>query len=156
MYHIQINCNINTKNLQDVFEGKLIYAYTPKSINWILNSCLYYKNPNYSDLLEVSNLLPSDKNLDFRIGQDYQFYYPFGADKKVMIMGNSFIGNFIEFLPYSFKYTLGYFDNSRKLYFYRYEKDFYEYKPDVLIILLHTTNMFRLLNLYENEYSVNK
>lgn len=112
---------------------------------------LYYKNPKSKDLHAVENLLTTKKH-----GRDYQFYYPLGADKKVMVIGNSFIGNFMEFIPYSFKYTLGYIDNPHKMYFYKYEKAFKEYKPDILIILLHTTNMYRLLNLYENEYSIDK
>lgn len=118
---------------------------------------LYYKNPNRDKLKTDINFAPVIKEGKIE-NEDFQFYYPDGLDKKVMVIGNSFTGNLIEFLPYSFKYTARYYDNFRFMYFETYEEAIKEYKPDILIINMFTTYMKGLLNLYPNEFrqEVNK
>ncbi len=112
---------------------------------------LYYKNPNNDKLQTDAHFAPipekgkNEKN-------DNQFYYPDGLDKKVMVIGNSFAGNLVEFLPYSFKYTARYYDNDRYMYFETYEETIKEYKPDIIIINMYTTYLKGLLNLYPNEF----
>ena len=116
---------------------------------------LYYINPNKENLHIVNNLLP-DTDIDIENEKIYEFYYPYGADKKVMLIGNSFIYNFLDFLPYSFKYTIGLYDNKRKMHMSEYNDYIKMYKPDVLILMFHSYNTSRLLNLYENKYNNDK
>ncbi len=114
---------------------------------------LYYKNPSAPKLQKDVKLAPIIK-----IGQyedcDNQFYYPDGLDKKVMVIGNSFAGNLVEFLPYSFKYTIRYFDNFRYMKLATYEEVFDRYQPDVLVLNFQTQYTARLLNLYPNKFTM--
>ncbi len=112
---------------------------------------LYYKNPNVSKLKTDVKLAPIPE-IGNKGEQDHQFYYPDGLDKKVMVIGNSFAANLVEFLPYSFKYTVRYYDNYRYMKLETYEEVFREYKPDILIINVHTCYLKGLLNLYPNKY----
>ena len=112
---------------------------------------LYYKNPNKDKLQTNVKIAPIPKKGKSK-DQDNQFYYPYGLDKKVVVIGNSFVGNLIEFLPYSFKYTARYYDNNRHMHFETYEEVFNEYKPDIFVINVNTHYLFSLLNLYPNKY----
>ena len=94
---------------------------------------LYYKNPNKDKLRTDIKFAPIPE-VGYTKKQDNLFYYPEGLDKKVMVIGNSFGANLVEFLPYSFKYTARYYDNHRYMYLETYEEVFKEYKPDILII----------------------
>lgn len=113
---------------------------------------LYYKNP-YRDKLQTDVKLASIPEIGYTSTQDNQFYYPEGLDKKVMVIANSFAANLMEFLPYSFKYTVRYYDNHRYMNLKVYEDAFNKYKPDILVINFHTHYTKGLLNLYPNKYS---
>lgn len=118
----------------------------------ILNSpYLYYKNPNRDKLKTNVHIAPIPE-IGKSKKEDNQFYYPYGLDKKVMIIGNSFTGGLVEFLPYSFKYTARYFDNYRYMHFETYKDVFKQYKPDIFIININTNYLYSLLNLYPNKY----
>lgn len=109
---------------------------------------LYYKNPKSKDL--KSGDLKYTSQFDKRF--DDEFYYDKGADKRVMLIGNSFTRNFAEFLPYSFKYTLRLCDNYRRMKFSKYKKSFDEFKPDIIVINIDSVYTGNLLNLYPNKY----
>ena len=112
---------------------------------------LYYKNPNREKLQTDIRFAPIPKK-GYDSKQDNQFYYPDGLDKKVMVIGNSFAANLVEFLPYSFKYTARYYDNYRYMLLETYKEVFDEYKPDILIINMFSSYTNGLLNLYPNKY----
>ena len=114
---------------------------------------LYYKNPNKKDLKYGSELLIPILKKGYIPTQDNQFIYPRGLDKKALVIGDSFTGNLMEFLPYSFKYTIVYDDNQRFLKIKTYKSTIKKYKPDILVINLYTTNTKRLLNLFPNEFA---
>ena len=114
---------------------------------------LYYKNPNKDKLQTDVKFAPIPEiGLVQSQNQDNQFYYPDGLDKKVMVLANSFAGQLVEFLPYSFKYTVRYYDNYRHMYFETYKDSIEAYKPDILIINMHTVYTDGLLNLYPNKF----
>ena len=112
---------------------------------------LYSNNPNKNKLQTDIKFAPiPESGKDSK--SDNQFYYLDGLDKKVMVIGNSYAGNLVEFLPYSFKYTARYYDNYRHMKLDVYEDVFKEYKPDILIINIQTSYTNRLLNLYPKKY----
>ena len=60
---------------------------------------------------------------------------------KVVIMGNSFAENIVSFLPYSFKEVKKYRVNTSSednLKLSRWKKELEQYKPDILIVLVHS------------------
>ena len=105
---------------------------------------LYYKNPQ-NNFLKMYNYkyttIYNDKI-------DNEFYYEKGLNKKVILIGNSFVGNLLEFLPYSFKYTLHLDDNDRLMNFSIYKKAIEEFKPDIIIINTNTNCLHNLLRIY--------
>jgi hypothetical protein len=113
---------------------------------------LYYKNPNRDKLKTNAQFAPIIE-IGFNTKQDNQFYYPNGLDKKVLLIANSFGANLVEFLPYSFRYTARYYDNYRYMELKTYKNAIDTYKPDILILNMQTAYIYRLLNLYPNEFS---
>ena len=69
------------------------------------------------------------------------------SDRKVMLIGNSFLGNLLIFLPYSFKRLFSLADNNRSLKFDTYAPIIETYKPDIIIINLHTVQLSLFQNL---------
>lgn len=82
---------------------------------------------------------------------DKYYYFPKGYDKKVLLIGDSFSGGLLKFLSYTFKYTLIYVDNNRKMHFYTYKDAIDDYKPDIIIINIRSfyTIIFRNLHIEE-------
>lgn len=106
---------------------------------------IYYSTPKFDNL----NILNKSDLPDFNENFDCIYKYDKGANKKVLLIGNSYTGNLMEFLPFSFKEVLSLSDNYRKLYFNKYEKLVQSYKPDIMIINIHTVNMVIFNNLYK-------
>lgn len=83
------------------------------------------------------------KNMNFidesERAQKQVHIYPFGADLKVLIFGDSFVGNIQYILPYNFKHTTvirpNNNDNNFKLIKY-YNKEIQELSPDIIIIYI--------------------
>lgn len=94
----------------------------------------YYKIKNESKLKISENLLTKR---DY-INSD-------ATDLKVVLVGNSFIENLNHFLPHSFKQVRKIRSNIHKLAanqelnIKRFEKEMLEIKPDILIMVFHTT-----------------
>ena len=132
-----------------------LLAFPQKTAEKILDTEYeYYKNP-YEKFLKWKALNTSDfVNKEDCIQDDY-FYYPEGADKKVLIIGNSFSKNLVSFLPYSFKYIVRFHDNFTKIerkFSMKYYKPFIdEYKPDILILNFHTSYIYNLNNMYKEQ-----
>ena len=71
-------------------------------------------------------------------------------DLKVVIIGNSFAENFVSFLPYTFKEVKKYrvntkYENNLKLS--RWQREIKNYKPEILIVLVHSSYSFHLSEL---------
>lgn len=107
---------------------------------------LYYKNP------ESSNLKQMDTKY-IVTSQDVQFYYPYGAKERLLVVGDSFGCNFFEFVPYSFKESLYLYNNPRGLIFEKYKPIIEDYKPDILVLLFYTPNVPKFLDLFPNKYA---
>lgn len=75
-----------------------------------------------------------------------EFYYPLGLNKRVLLLGTSFVESFTEFLPYSFQHV----KRLRRLEMLKHEKTILRYKPDIMVICLssYDVRMF-LKDLYE-------
>lgn len=97
-------------------------------------------NYRYAKHKDANNLQMTETRNDDIIKYDY--FYPYGSDLKVMVFGDSFTPNLMEFLPYSFK-NVRYIrlngpknikrnDTCRILRYY--EDEIAEFKPDVIII----------------------
>ncbi len=108
---------------------------------------LYYKNKNSIKLKREIPKLKCGIKTDNR---DDLFYYPEGTNKKLMIIANSFARNLVEFIPYSFKHTLRFYDNDRHLDLNLYGPVIEEYKPDLLVINYHTALLTYLLEPFKN------
>jgi len=106
---------------------------------------LYYKNPN-SDKLKTGTFT----DLTDTCGFDEEFYYPEGSNLRTMLIANSFGRNLVEFLPYSFKNTIRFYDNYRQLNFEKYESMIKEYKPNIIIINFQSAYLTNLSKLYTN------
>ncbi len=135
-------------------EGQaLMQINIPKFIkkNILDTDYIYYKNPN-KDKLMVGEFTKI-RNID---SSDEEFYYPDGANLRVMLIQNSFGRNLVEFLPYSFKHTLRLYDNYRSMNMAEYEPIIKDFKPDIIIIGFQSSYTPKLLNIYENEDKDNK
>lgn len=95
----------------------------------------YYRHKNFSKLKSI---------IDMKKGRK-QFYYPDGADNRVILMGNSMGENLLEFLPYSFKNlkrirtNWGGQNQNLELQMVKYEKEILDFKPDILIFVFHSS-----------------
>ncbi len=128
-------------------EGQaLMQINIPKFIkkNILDTDYIYYKNPNKDKLMvgEFTKIRNTDSS-------DEEFYYPDGANLRVMLIQNSFGRNLVEFLPYSFKNTLRLYDNFRSMNMAEYEPIIKDFKPDIIIIGFQSAYTPKLLNIYK-------
>ena len=107
---------------------------------------LYYKNPNKDKLKAI----PDSTFKEYK--RDDEFFFPNGINKKLLIIGDSFGCNFLEFAPYSFKHTLYLYNNPRGFYFENYKPVIEKYKPNIIVLLFYTPNVPKFINLYPNKY----
>ncbi len=106
-----------------------------KMLNIDLPDCkqmIYYKKYNHK----------LKENLKYKLSPKgrVDYYYPDGIDKRVVIIGNSFIENFNQFLPYSFKNVLSFRTNYtgyENFNLSRWKEDILKYKAEILLILIH-------------------
>lgn len=104
-------------------------------LNLSENNCNLSENYNYYDFEDKGlELIKTDDNT----GKNFK-YLKAKNNQKVMIIGNSFVENFVTFLAPSFKEVRKKRCNTsliNNLNLSRWEKEILEYKPDVLIILV--------------------
>lgn len=87
------------------------------------------------------------------------YFYPKGADYRVILLGTSQSENLTEFIPYTFKNVRRIRNNNvidvpyeYSFKIMKYNKDeILNYKPDILIFCITTENMFELRNLFTME-----
>lgn len=109
---------------------------------------LYYKNPEFENLEKI--------NSEFVVSpRDVYFKYQKAANKKILVIGDSFGCNLLEFMPFSFRETLYIYNNPRGLKIENYQPIIEKYKPDIVLVLFYTLNIPRFLDLYQNKYSKN-
>ena len=126
----------------------------PESLaNKILDTdYLYYKNPRSKDLINNKKIKYSRTRADI----DEEFYYPYGINKKALLISNSFGQQLVEFLPYSFQHTLRLYDNERIMDMQIYDPIIKDYRPDVIILNFQAVYIRNLLNMYKKENQGNK
>ena len=105
---------------------------------------LYYIHP---DKPQIANLRKYDI-VNFNKTTDLYFYYSKGGNNKVMIVGDSYREALLEFLPYSFRQTLSFSANDRKLVFAEYKDTIETFKPDILIIVFRCSNLTLLSKIF--------
>lgn len=112
-------------------------------INKILDyKYLYFEHPDKKKL-KIQKKAQILKN-----SQKYGFHYMYsnGYDKKVIILGDSFVFAFVKFLPFTFKDLLVYINTSMS--YSEFKDTIKEYKPDILIILIRSYDTGIINNLY--------
>ena len=117
-------------------------------VNNILDTdYLYFSNPKSKNIhyMKKSNLPYFDSKTDVYIENPY-------GKRKALIIGDSFTGNLLHFLPYSFKETAVYSVNYKTPYAYMIKEIIEKFKPDVVIINVRTF----VLELFLRMYNVSK
>ena len=90
--------------------------------------------------------------------REKEYFYPKGADYKVILLGTSQNENLTEFIPYTFKYVKrirtnnvkGLSDGESTKIIKYWGNDILEYKPDILIFCITYDNIRRLLYLFKD------
>ena len=109
---------------------------------------LYYENKN-KNLLKV-------KLIDNESKKNKIYYYPKGANYRVLEIGTSMNDNLLQFTPYTFKnlkyIRLNGIKNRKtkeefKIMKY-YKKDILDYKPDIIILCITPLNLNNLQNIF--------
>lgn len=130
-------------------------GYTCKLVSIPKNICRQFLNINYRYFqhIHINNLQKIKTEEDQLL--KYDFYYPNGADLKVMVFGDSFTANLMEYLPYSFKNTSLIRlngprgikkENQYKILKY-YEQEILKFKPDILITYTFYSDYAKLRDL---------
>ena len=111
----------------------------------------------YAKHKNVDNLHITETRTDDIIKKDY--FYSDGADLKVMVFGDSYTPNLLEFLPYSFK-KVRYIrvngprkiERSERMKLLKYYKnEIQDFQPDILIFCLFYSEFGRLKDVAEKE-----
>ena len=100
----------------------------------------YYKNRSSESLVEQRN--------ESILQKEYKFDAP--NKQKIVVIGNSFAENLMEFIPYSFAETKKIRWNTStetNIKMSRWNKEILDYKPDILLILLESESTHRLKDL---------
>ncbi len=124
----------SSKEVRAEYDRNFIKGQTCKSLNLPKNMCNLNIDYNYYDYNDTDLQLVKTKNK----GKNFK-YKKSKNNQKVMIIGNSFTENFVTFLAPSFREVkkrrcnIAVADN---LNLSRWENEIYEYKPDILIILI--------------------
>ena len=79
---------------------------------------------------------------------DSYFYNQEGYNAKILLIGDSFIGNLLEFVPYTFRETLSLVDHYRFFKINNYKNFIKEYQPDIIVFVFRTFYTEILKNLY--------
>ncbi len=110
----------------------------------------YYKHKNYDKLRCNIN------DSDFR--REKLFYYPKGADKRVILLGTSQSESLCEFIPFTFKNVKRIRNNTGKIpkndefkIMKYYKSEILEDKPDILIFCITKENVENLNNMFNME-----
>ena len=111
----------------------------------------YYRHRKY-DLLNIQS-----ENISKHLRKMY--YYPFGSDLKVLLLGTSQSENLCEFVPYTFKQVkrlrnnnvmdIPGVDNFKIMKYYKQE--ILDYHPDILIFCITRGNTSRIRDLFNME-----
>ena len=112
---------------------------------------VYYKHKQYDSLHQDESDIPFHKTKTY--------YYPLGANYRVIQLGTSQNENLTEFIPFTFKNTKRIRNNNVKQLpeqevfkiMKYYEKEMLDYKPDIIVFCITTGNIKSLHNLFEKD-----
>lgn len=133
-------------NTLEMAPGLKLYA------NKILDTkYLYYENKNQK--------LLKTKIVDTDNTRNKTFYYPKGANYRVIETGTSMNENLLQFTPYTFKnlkyISLNNIRNKKDSEIFKimkyYKKDILDYKPDIIIFCITPLNLKRLPQIFEEK-----
>jgi len=110
---------------------------------------LYHKNIKYL----------TEKFINNEYKKSRETYYPYGSNYKVLEMGTSMNENLLQFISYTFKNVrylrLNNVKNRKKSEEFKlmkyYKNEILEYKPDIMILCITSSNLSRLKHLFDEE-----
>ena len=117
-----------------------------KPFSFCLDVIKYKEKTKYKHYKQKPDLVANLRKGDYYLGYDY--HYPRGMDKRAMVIGTSMNSALLAFLPYNFKDLKFIRLNSprkiRQLERFKvmkyYKKEILDYKPDVIIYSVSTSN----------------
>ncbi len=134
------------------FEGRTYHFLNLHNTKVLDKRYKYYKHKKHNLL---STQIINQRNKEDYTGKEY--YYPPGKYKAIF-MGDSYIDNLTEFVPYSFKETKRIYTNiptdmpdEKRLDFKKYENDIKKYKPDILVIYYFHGGLHTLKHFFKEE-----
>lgn len=146
----KVRCDFDRKftngNTLEMAPGLNIYA------NKILNTkYLYYENKNHK--LLQTEIIDTDNT------RNKTFYYPKGANYRVLETGTSMNENLLQFTPYTFKnlkyISLNNIKNRKDSEIFKimkyHKKDILDYKPNIIILCITPLNLKRLPQIFEEK-----
>lgn len=110
---------------------------------------LYFEHKN-KELLETTVI--DESNNKYK-----EFYYPYGADLKVVLLGTSMNENLTSFIPYTFKnvkyFRINDIKDQKESEDFKimklYSKRILDYKPDIVIFSIYTGNLFHIDKMFD-------
>jgi len=112
------------------------------------NNYKYYKHKDFSKLKVKTFNQPNNRSKIF--------YYPKGANKRVILFGTSMNENLSEFIPFTFKDVKRIRNNEvtginqveEWKILKHYKKTILEYKPDIFILCFTITNILDMPTMF--------
>lgn len=106
----------------------------------------YYQNIHKNELQEETDRAIWTK----------KFSYPGGADKSILVLGDSMGEQLMKFLPYSFRRSMRIRSNYQEFFtrdqllMSRFEKQIEAFQPDILVVLIYAPTVVILDTLYKD------
>ncbi len=141
------------------FNDDFIYGYNSTYMNLPEQYIKKIHNTKYRYYIhkKANRLKIKTKVIPYHLEKN--FFYPNGADYRVIVLGTSMTENLDEFIPYTFKNVFHIRNNNVKnipnedqFKIIKYhEKDILEYKPNIIVFCITYGNMTRLRQFFEME-----
>lgn len=147
------------KKVRGDFDREFGFGQTCKYVGISNNRCKKYLDTDYRYYRhkDFKRLSVKIHNKPLKFGKDY--FYPNGADLKVVLLGTSMSENLCEFIPFTFKHVKRIRNNNVigvkagnefKIMKY-YKNEILNYKPDILIFCITYGNIHRLHQIFNKE-----
>ena len=142
------------------FTWKFDYGESALSLNLPKSSLMKFHDVNYKYYTHNNSNLLQVKVYNIPYVFQKIYYYPKGADYKVILLGTSQCENLTNFIPFTFKNVLRIRNNcvknvkSSDVYkiMKYYEKEILDYKPDILIYCIdYEEDIYLLHDLFNRE-----
>ncbi len=115
--------------------------------------CKKYSNTDYKYFRHKDFETLETKVIEDEMHREKFFYYPKGADLRVIMLGTSMNENLTEFIPFTFKHVYRLRTNSipeNKIMKYL-EKKMLDYKPDIIIFCLLVDHLYGITEMFNME-----